>query len=287
MGDSMLIDSSKKKCLIETIIATKDTSKLATENIFKKCKIDSPYESLPLKQACVKGMNDHCEKVGFNDLVMSSTKQISSSDETNTKKCEAPSECLNLPMDKEVTEAEKKKCGVKLLNLFSPTLMKPKFGAFTSPCEVIEETKTTSFIEMKQAPKAKTTTKTTTTTPAYVDMKDKDVSENVKRLSNIANGVVESSNISIDDNTATRTNTVSDSDMDAINKDTDTLVKDAIVEEPTKPTNNGSTNNGPTNNGSYNGENNFPGKYSGSGDYKGMKNGTMWTILCLIVAILL
>merc|ERR1711957_588127 len=181
--------------------------------------------------------------------------------------------------DKEVTEAEKKKCGVKLLNLFSPTLMKPKFGAFTSPCEVIEETKTTSFIEMKQAPKAKTTTKTTTTTPAHVDMKDKDVSENVKRLSNIANGVVESSNISIDDNTATRTNTVSDSDMDDINKDTDTLVKDAIVEEP--------TNNGSTNNKSYNGENNFPGKYSGSGDYKGMKNGTIWTILCLIVAILL
>jgi len=221
--DPMLIDASKKKCLIENI-NTKDTSNLATENIFKKCNVESPYLSLPLKQSCVKQMNYHCEKSGFNNLVKTSTSYISSSDATIAKKCEAPQECVNLPDNTEVTEEEKKKCGGKLLNIFSPNLMKPNFGSLISPCEiVVENNKKSSFIEL-------TNTLKSTSNEKYVDMNNKDVLENVNKLSNIANGVVESSNISIDDNTASRANTVTDSDMDLINKDTYTLVQDAIVQ---------------------------------------------------------
>ena len=121
--------------------------------------------------------------------------------------------------------------------------------------------------------------KTSSKSPDYVDMKDKDVSESVKKLSNLANGVVESSNISIDDNTASRTNTVSDSDMDAINKDTDTLLQDSIVEEEKNEKPSSDTNNE---------QGTIPkAKKNGSSDYKGMKNGTLYTILVLIVAILL
>merc|ERR1712166_980968 len=106
--------------------------------------------------------------------------------------------------------------------------MKPKFGSFVSPCEIVDS-KTTSFLEM-----SKTSLKSVSLLgTVYVDMKDKDVSESVKKLSNIANGIVESSNIKIDDNTASRANTVSDSDMDVINGDTDSLVQDAIVDDET------------------------------------------------------
>jgi len=262
--DSMLIDASKKKCLIENIINSKDISKLATENIFKNCGIDSPYESLPLKQACVKTMNSHCEKAGFNKLILSSTSYITSSDNSNAKKCEAPIDCLNLPSDKEVTEEQKKKCGGKLLSLFSQNLMKPEFGSFVTPCENIEPK--TSFVEIKQTPKSNISASAS----LYVDTKDPIVKANVDKLNNLAEGVVQSSNISIDQNTASRAATISDSEMNAINKDTDSLVQDAIVQTtPTVP---------------YNGEGNFP-KTNNSSEFIKI-NGAFYTMLIFFVALL-
>ena len=174
--DSMLIDGSKKKCLIENILTSKDVSKLATENIFKKCNVDSPYESLPLKNACIKTMNSHCEKSGFNDLIMSSTSYISSSEEQTAKNCEALTDCTKLSTEEGIDEVSKKKCGGKLLNLFSQNMMKPKFGSFNSPCEIKDENTKTTFIEVRQTPK---------TTSVYVDLKDPLVKENVNKISNI------------------------------------------------------------------------------------------------------
>jgi hypothetical protein len=270
------LDNSKKKCLVESIVESKDNSNLATENIFKKCDVASPYESLPLKHNCIKTMNDQCHKTGFDELVKSTTSFISSSDEENKeKKCEAPSECLDLPGDKEITDEQKKKCGGKLLNLFSQNLMKPNFGSFVTPCNHVETSSNTkiSFVEINKKSK---TTSSDAKASVYVDMNDPKVKENVGKLISIADGAAKSNRVKIDGNTALETNAVSESDMDLINKDTDSLIQEAIVQEIT-----------PSANSNYSGEINYPGRSNGSSEYKGMKMTVFYPMLVLLITILL
>ena len=261
--ESNIIDASKKKCLVENIIENKDNPILATENIFKKCGIESPYQSLPLKKACIKNMNYHCENTGFNDLILGGTSYITRSDNKDAKKCEIPADCLILPSTIEVTEEQKKKCGGKLLNLFSQNFIKPHFSSFVSPCEKIEETKV-SFMEIKiNKSKIKSNQNS-----VYVDLRDPKLKENIDKLNNLANGVVQSSNISIDNNTASRSDTVSDSDLENVNKATDSLIKDAIVPQNQS-------------NGEYTGENNF---VRNSSLYINM-NGAFYSLLIFLFAI--
>jgi len=224
--DSGSISASQKKCLIKNIQLNYDNpNSLKDNNIFQKCGINSPYDIIPVKQQCLKSMNEHCKANGFLDLMDKSAIYVQSSDES-TKDCLPPTDCLNLTSS--ATEAQMQTCGASIISLFSTNSVKPSFKSFIYPCAQNTSVTKPAMIEKFMNKQFNNNSSTDNSNIINLNNFSSDQKAKLESIKTLAANQI-NSNISIDNNTALSANTNINYDSASLNLATDSAVASSIL----------------------------------------------------------